>query len=352
MTFAMRMTLALIGIVALLIAVVNFQRPPVDSVQRGYRGLGMVELFNPANLAAREQANRLPEASPPQNATGQSASQVYQNVQVLKDVDAGEFIRMMTEITAWVSPQQGCTYCHAEGEDLASDKLYTKVVARRMIEMVRHINSDWKDHVADTGVTCYACHRGQPVPAYVSFADPGPEAAQGWLGNRAGQNWPIPQVGRTSLPFDPFTPFLSEGADVRVVSTTALPTTDHHSIKQAEWTYALMMHFSQALGVNCTFCHNTRSFFAWDQSTPARATAWYGIRMVRDLNANYLEGLREQFPHARLGQLGDVPKINCATCHQGVYKPLFGASQLGDFPELRGPATTSPASPAPGGGAR
>ena len=51
----------------------------------------------------------------------------------------------------------------------------------------------------------------------------------------------------------------------------------------------LMMHISKALGVNCTFCHNSRSFTAWDQSTPQRATTWYGIRMMRDLNANYLE---------------------------------------------------------------
>ena len=78
----------------------------------------------------------------------------------------------MTAITAWVAPVQGCAYCHADGEDLSSDKLYTKVVARRMLQMTRHINGDWKQHVAATGVTCYTCHRGQPVPAAVWFTDP------------------------------------------------------------------------------------------------------------------------------------------------------------------------------------
>ena len=43
-------------------------------------------------------------------------------------------------------------------------------------------------------------------------------------GNRAGQNAPAPQVGLTSLPFDPFTPFLDQANEIRVVSTTALPT--------------------------------------------------------------------------------------------------------------------------------
>jgi photosynthetic reaction center cytochrome c subunit len=28
--------------------------------------------------------------------------------------------------------------------------------------------------------------------------------------------------------------------------------------------------------------------------------------------------------------------VGCATCHQGVYKPLFGANMLKDYPELAG----------------
>jgi photosynthetic reaction center cytochrome c subunit len=154
------------------------------------------------------------------------------------------------------------------------------------------------------------------------------------LGNRAGQNDPAPQVGLTSLPFDPFTPFLDQPNAIRVASTTALPAGNRHSIKQTEWTYALMMHISQSLGVNCTYCHNTRSFFEWDGSTPQRAVAWHGIRLVRDLNKDYLEPLKGTFPNTRLGPLGDVAKVNCATCHQGVYKPLYGASMLKDYPEL------------------
>ena len=40
------------------------------------------------------------------------------------------------------------------------------------------------------------------------------------------------------------------------------------------------------------------------------------------------------FPEQRLGPTGDVAKANCATCHQGAYKPLNGQSMLKDFPEL------------------
>ena len=326
-------TLLVLG-VALLVA--GCERPPVETVQRGYRGLGMVEVFNPRSEAVVVSRNQAPAPIAAAAPGGPPASAVFKNVQVLKDLSVAEFTRTMAAMTAWVAPDQGCTYCHAAGEDLSSDALYTKVVARRMLQMTRHINSDWKAHVADTGVTCFTCHRGQPVPADVWFKNPGPVTAQGAAGNRAGQNAPSPQVGLTSLPFDPFTPFLNQANEIRVVSTSALPESNHHSIKQTEWTYALMMHMSQSLGVNCTYCHNSRSFVSWDASTPARATAWYAIRTVRDINAQYMDPLASTFPPARHGPLGDGPKINCATCHQGVYKPLFGANMLKDYPELSG----------------
>lgn len=200
--------------------------------------------------------------------------------------------------------------------------------------MVQHVNSEWKPHVAETGVTCYTCHRGQPMPANVWFTDPGPVQAGGMAQTPAGKNHPTEVAGYTALPYDPFTPFLEGSADIRVVSQTALPGTDHQSIKQTDWTYSLMMNFSQALGVNCTYCHNTRSFTDWEQSTPQRAIAWHGIRMVRDLNTNFLDPLHDTFPPSMLGPVGDSPKVNCATCHNGVYKPLFGAGMAKDYPEL------------------
>jgi photosynthetic reaction center cytochrome c subunit len=70
--------------------------------------------------------------------------------------------------------------------------------------------------------------------------------------------------------------------------------------------------------------------------------------MVRDLNDNYLDPLGSVFPAARKGVMGDSPKVYCATCHQGVYKPLFGVSMLSTFKnELGGPPTTTAALMAP-----
>jgi len=104
-----------------------------------------------------------------------------------------------------------------------------------------------------------------------------------------------------------------------------------------------MMHMSQSLGVNCTYCHNSRSFGSWEMSTPQRVTAYHGIRLTRDLNSNYMGSLAGVFPQDRLGPTGDVPKLNCATCHQGAYKPLYGANIVDGHPGMRSGVNTAPA---------
>jgi photosynthetic reaction center cytochrome c subunit len=143
-------------------------------------------------------------------------------------------------------------------------------------------------------------------------------------------------VGYASLPNDPFSLFLSDSKEIRVAGTTALQSGNRQSIKQTEATYGLMMHISRSLGVNCTYCHASPAFASWSQSTPQRVTAWYGIRMARDLNEDFLIPLTSTFPATRLGPMGDVAKVNCASCHQGAFKPLYGQSMLKDYPALMG----------------
>jgi photosynthetic reaction center cytochrome c subunit len=329
----MNRPLAAFALLASSLLLVACERPPPDVGQVGYRGTAMQTIQNPRIAAARRAANVVPAPQPPAEGEAPLAKDVYQNVQVLTDLNIAEFTRLMLAMTQWVSPEQGCSYCHV-GENLADDGIYTKIVARRMLQMTRDINMNWKQHVAQTGVTCYTCHRGKNVPQEVWFIDPGPKAAKGLAADRAGQNIPAPQAALASLPWDPFTPFLLNNEPIRSISTTALPAGSTRNIMQTERTYSLMMHMSQGLGVNCTFCHNSRSFMVWEQSTPQRVTAWHGIRMARALNVGYLEPLTETFPRNRLGPTGDVAKINCATCHQGVNKPLYGAPMSRDYPEL------------------
>ncbi|WMS42137.1 photosynthetic reaction center cytochrome PufC [Acuticoccus sp. MNP-M23] len=365
MTFKFGFTEAAIAVVVafLLLAMLflpEYDRPPLASVQSGYRGTGMAQIYNPRTVAANLPANEVPEIAglPPLIEAGPKAGDVYQNVQVLTDLSAGQFLRLMTAITAWVSPEQGCAYCHA-GNNFADDDLYTKRVSRWMIHMTRDLNTEWTNHVQQAwkeeeqpaaGVNCYTCHRGNNVPQNVWFNTPSvADEMQGMVGNRAGQNRPAENVALASLPANPFAPYLVADTDesgnilqkIRVIGQTALPTGNRASIKQAEQTYALMIHMSTSMGVNCTYCHNTRAMGSWEQSTPQRTTAWYGLQMVQALNAEYIIPSQVALPQHRLGPLGDVSKVNCATCHQGVFKPLYGANMTGDFPSLATANTVS-----------
>lgn len=321
-----------LGVLAGALVLGGCEFPSMDTVQRGYRGTGMELVINPRRASETFAANVPPAPQPQMPAVGPKAGDIYQNVQILGDLSVGQFTRFMAAMTSWVAPEQGCAYCHEDG-NFASDKVYTKNVARVMLAMTQRINENWQPHVADTGVTCWTCHRGNNVPEYAWSADPGPERAGGMVG-QSNQNISAPAVGYTSLPYDPFSMFLSEENQIRVASSTALPTDSEVNIKDTEHTYALMMHFSGSLGVNCTYCHNSRNFRTWEGGPPTKVTAWHGIRMVREINNGFIESTAAMLPEHRLGAMGDVPKVNCMTCHQGAYKPLYGAQMLKDYPSL------------------
>ena len=341
---------SLLGIAMLTTA--GWDAPPIESEQIGPDGLGMETVVNPRTRAKLVSASQMPEAIWPYEPSPEGtplASEVYENVQVLGHLPSDQFDRLMAQITEWVAPitddppdgplEQGCNYCH-NPENLADDSVYTKIVSRRMIQMTQTINSEWQDHVAQTGVNCYTCHRGMNVPANIWFTQD--TSMPGMVGYRAGQNEPL--IASASLPGDPFTPYLLDDQTIRQVGLSPLPPPEGPQIgtKATEYTYALMNHISESLGVNCTYCHNTRSFQGWEGSPPARMTAWYGIQMNRALNVDYLEPLGPEYPHYRLGPLGDAPKANCATCHNGLNLPLNGTPAYEQFPSL-GPDGLAPA---------
>ncbi|MBC7283868.1 photosynthetic reaction center cytochrome PufC [Hoeflea sp.] len=324
-------TAAGVFVAAAILFGADWDMPPVDTEQIGYRGTGMVLVKDREKQEDLRLANLAPEPLYEADPEGDRAGDVYENVQVLGGLSDDQFNLFMASITQWVSPEQGCTYCHNE-ENLASDEVYTKVVARRMIQMTQAINQDWQPHVAQTGVTCYTCHQGQPVPANVWSRDLGPGEKGRALGWRDGQNVVSELAGVTSLPSNALESYLLEDKQIRVHSLTALPTGENTATtKETESTWALMMHMSESLGANCMTCHNSRAFNDWDQSPPQRVTAWHGIRMARDINQTYMTGLAPVFPDNRKGPEGDVLKVSCATCHNGVQKPLYGVSMLKDY---------------------
>jgi photosynthetic reaction center cytochrome c subunit len=158
------------------------------------------------------------------------------------------------------------------------------------------------------------------------------------LGNLNGQNSASPSAAYSSLPNETYSKFLLASNPARIQGKDGLPNGNKHSILATEEVYGIMMHFSQSLGVNCTYCHNTQAFSDWTHSTPQRAQSWHAIQMVKDVNNTFMVPLTSTFPKHRLGETGDVAKANCATCHQGVNKPLYGKSMLSDHPYLTKPA--------------
>jgi len=91
---------------------------------------------------------------------GGGAKAPHINLKVLPD-DANLVPAMRTfEVALGV---MDCNYCHDAAAGKDSDANPKKLVARRMITMVKTINAtfpDGKEHV-----TCYTCHRGAEEPA-------------------------------------------------------------------------------------------------------------------------------------------------------------------------------------------
>jgi photosynthetic reaction center cytochrome c subunit len=340
-------TLGVAGLAGAVLLLGGCELGRKTSQQTGYRGTGMEQIVNVDRLAKVSAIPAPPYALP--DDSGPRARETYQNVKVLGDVSTERFNHLMAAINQWVAPpEQGCNYCH-NPNNMASDEKYTKIVARRMLQMTRQINGTWSSHVKTTGVTCYTCHRGNAVPAYKWAIAEGVADPDSIVRNKHGQNTPNVAVGYASLPYDPFATYLDGKAQIRVATNGQYPSRDHVvSIKDAEKTYGLMMHMSSALGVNCTYCHNSQSFRSWTLSRPQRATAYYGIRMVRDINLDYIGPLASVFPAYRKGPHGDAYKVNCQTCHQGQSKPLAGISMLAANPTLK--AAPMPTA-APEGGA-
>ncbi|AMW06591.1 photosynthetic reaction center cytochrome PufC [Gemmatimonas phototrophica] len=300
----------------LLSACVGEQR--VDTVQVGYRGTAMTQVYRrDATLERyRAVATTLPAPAPPADPMP-AGPLPWQNVQVLTDVSVVELLRTMDAMALWVGGSQGnCAFCHWVDQPWSDttatgEPLYRKLTARRMLQMVRTINGTYASHVKNTGVTCYTCHLGKALPNGLWFYNSPNDYLRHYLDR--------------------------DGA--RVMTQAVAPgMANRSSVKQAEWTYALMISQSRSLGVNCTYCHNTRQFASWREAPPQRVVAYAGIQMLRDVNSNYLAPLNTVLPAHRLGAMGDAPKAQCITCHNGNYKPLFGRQLTVEYPALWGRA--------------
>jgi photosynthetic reaction center cytochrome c subunit len=107
------------------------------------------------------------------------ADEVYKNLKVLGATPADSLNQGMHLISGELGVD--CEYCHAEMMDWVADEKKTKDVARDMMTMMIELNRRF--FKGEQAVTCYTCHRGQPIPVstvvlpvgdYLKEKEPGP----------------------------------------------------------------------------------------------------------------------------------------------------------------------------------
>ena len=336
-------SVAAFAVAAGLVLIPKWALPPILSTDYGPAAGEMVVFKDSRSTPAPPQPDIAPVA-----AGGASAAGSYRNVQVLGGVSKAEFDRTMVAMTRWVAPDQGCSFCHASGQPYASENP-RKAIAREMLAMTRTINASWTNHVGAQGVTCYSCHAGKNLPDDRWFIDAPLEPPEGGiLGKPQAWNTQAKTI-RTFFPSRPNRMFLLQGLSAghlqaeRTLATTAKPSFQHDR-EYAEQVYILMMQMSNALGVNCTYCHNSRAAFDWAQSPPNRLNGYSGIVMTRMMNQNYLSKLAPLTETKLLGKMGDSAKADCKSCHQGQERPT-GGMQHAFYPALVGPTSGAPANP-------
>lgn len=213
-----------------------------------------------------------------------------QNVQILTG---------MTTAQIWVYMQQyvsgalgvGCQYCH-DINNFAADPYPQKVAARLMMVMVNDVNTnfivdlpEWQGNY----VQCATCHVGeavgkptwgpdfensrQPIEVNVSvidgttgatIIDPAekPEELQGLVPLKEAILWKTYNY-QVWKPFDPAVPDSGRGTLALTYDDGDIrgPSQDQVNISQGAMNY-----MAQSMGVSCNYCHNSRNFYAFEES--------------------------------------------------------------------------------------
>jgi hypothetical protein len=120
-----------------------------------------------ARLSAAQQPQPpAPQGAPPQGPPGGPGGRggfQLRNVQVLKDVPPDQFQLVMQYVAASLGVQ--CNYCHVMNDNASDDK-ETKKTARKMMQMVSDLNTQFFGGTSK--VSCASCHNGHPKPSKTS----------------------------------------------------------------------------------------------------------------------------------------------------------------------------------------
>jgi len=180
-----------------------------------------------------------------------------------------------------------CDYCHVSG-DFASDANPHKETARKMIAMIRQIDSSFP---SATGVfpdgyhevDCSTCHRG-----------------------KAKVETKSPQYFQNRRDAGGFNPPKEKAVSLKVLP----PNTEVHG------KGSIMEDFRDALLVDCGYCHQGTNWVS--DANPRKEIGRQMILMTRKINANFPgSGVYPAAPQA----------VSCYTCHRGQPHPLSAANK-------------------------
>lgn len=198
-------------------------------------------------IQAEHAAGQRPASKPPGSPqTKPSAAAAQPNtLQIFKGMPRPQILAKMSEIAAALGVQ--CSYCHVNPFEQDTPN---KSIARLML---RDYERGMK-HKDGTAVSCNDCHKGQPNPLRTL-------AFEGTVGKKL--------------------------SGLRVL--------------RQEQVTPVMAAFTQALGVECDYCH-TGDF---DEETPRKQIARY---MMTEFSAKLVKN--------------DGAAVDCNSCHQGHARPL------------------------------
>ena len=128
-------------------------------------------LWMPVGMTARTLVRRAFTGRDAGPEAQKTAGEAFKNIQVLKDIPAGELMPSMRYVSA--SLGVSCDYCH-EADHFDSDDKPTKQRARNMMKMMFAINQD--NFNGRREVTCYTCHRGVAKAASIAPLSSAPNA--------------------------------------------------------------------------------------------------------------------------------------------------------------------------------
>jgi photosynthetic reaction center cytochrome c subunit len=293
------------------------------------------------------------------------------NVQVLVGMSSAQ---VWTYMQQYVSGALGvgCQYCH-NIENFASDEYEQKIAARNMLYLVNDVNAEfivdlpnWRGNY----VQCATCHNNQPqgmeavgqqfinsVPPILVTVDPldemgmaitDPELKPEAIQEPVDLKEAILYYVYNYQVWDPYDPARADsGRGSLALTYDGGRTQDQVTINQN-----VMNFHAWALGVGCTYCHNSRNFVAYETDPAGNlANAEYAYNKLKAqqmlllttwLSENWLsygalpkdaiptaaEGGASELSYQLLeGQFYNVP--GCYTCHQGNSIPLGAINQSG-----------------------